>query len=117
MGTNLNTAMIAVVDVVSYEVWAELTGTTHPGARCAFAAARGGTVATDDRKALRLLAAGNPPIPTYRTTQSLSSWAKLEEISELELRGVLLAVSERACYGPAKVDPLRSWWLRIVGEG
>ncbi len=84
---------------------------------CAIAAARGGAVATDDRKALRLLAARNPPIPTYRTTQLLSSWAKPEEVSELELKEVLLAISERACYVPAKVDPLRSWWLQIVGEG
>lgn len=81
---------------------------------CAIAVARDGAVATDDRKALRLLAASDPPTPTYRTTELLSQWAKVAGISQQELKSTLKAVTERACYVPAKQDPLRSWWLEIV---
>ena len=77
---------------------------------CALALHRGAIVATDDRKALRLLATQAPPIRTRSTAQLLKEWADGAQVSSAELRTILTDVRQRARFAPGRHDPLHAWW-------
>ncbi len=84
---------------------------------CALALHRGALVATDDRKALRLLAARAPQIRVRSTAQLLKEWADSASLAPTELRAVLTDVRQRARFAPGRHDPLHSWWeaaLRVT---
>ena len=76
----------------------------------ALALRRGLAVATDDRKALKLLARYAPHLPTFTTAGLLHQWAGIQQPSLEELRRVLLDVQERARFAPGRHDPLQGWW-------
>src|SRR5581483_10436728 len=67
---------------------------------CALALHRGALVATDDRKALRLLAARAPQIRVRSTAQLLKEWADSASLAPTELRAVLTDVRQRARFAP-----------------
>jgi predicted nucleic acid-binding protein len=77
---------------------------------CALAAERGATVATDDRRALRLLQSLVPPVQTYSTAWLIRQWVLEEGIHASALQRVLDDVRVRARFVPGKHDPLRGWW-------
>jgi hypothetical protein len=77
---------------------------------CALALHRGAVVATDDRKALRLLAAQAPRIGVRSTAQLVKEWADGGGLSAAELRTVLTDIRQRARFAPGRHDPLHSWW-------
>jgi hypothetical protein len=77
---------------------------------CALALHRGAIVATDDRKALRILAAQAPPISVRSTAQLLKEWADSGIPAPIELRTALTDVRQRARFAPGRHDPLHSWW-------
>jgi predicted nucleic acid-binding protein len=77
---------------------------------CALALHRGAAVATDDRKALRLLASRAPQIRVRSTTQLIKEWAEGAHVLPGELRNVLIDVRQRARFAPGRHDPLHAWW-------
>jgi hypothetical protein len=77
---------------------------------CALAVHRSAAVATDDRKALRILQAGAPQVSMHTTTDLIKSWADSRQITGSPLKKVLIDVQERACFAPGKHDPLQAWW-------
>lgn len=77
---------------------------------CALAVVRGGGVATDDRKALRLLGQTMPPVATVQTPQILWEWAMLSRIPDDEVCQLLQAVEQRAQFSPRKTAPKADWW-------
>jgi len=79
-------------------------------ATCALAVHRDLAVATDDRKAKRLLQAHAPGIHLYSTLELLKLWADSGKIEALALAHTLQAVRERGNFLPPKADPLRGWW-------
>lgn len=81
---------------------------------CALAQARGGAVATDDRKALRLLRALEPPVPVLTTSVLLKNWADAISASPLDLKRVLTDVERRGRFRPGRADPLFEWWEAAV---
>jgi predicted nucleic acid-binding protein len=77
---------------------------------CAIAVHRGYAVATDDRKALRVIRQRAAQIRVLRTTDLLRLWAERASIGSATLRGILVNVKDRGRFVPRQDDPNRSWW-------
>jgi hypothetical protein len=83
---------------------------------CALAAVRGGVVATDDRKALRLLSREFPARSSIQTPELLWEWSQRSRISSGEMRSLLLSVRDRARFLPRWDAPHFAWWSRLLEE-
>lgn len=81
----------------------------------ALALHRGYSVATDDRKARRILAERAQSVPLFSTLELLKAWAERASVSNDELRHAMLAIQSDASYIPSTRDPLYEWWLTITG--
>jgi predicted nucleic acid-binding protein len=71
-------------------------------------------VATDDRKARRILSTRAPQVLVAFTLTLVKQWAELAGIAKAELRAVLLNIRSGANYYPGERDPLSPWWIDIV---
>jgi len=86
----------------------------------ALAWVRGGRVATDDKKAIRVAEeawASNPAgrrAPCLRTSELVFEWADLKEIEDAELARILRDVARRASFLPPKSDPHFKRWLALL---
>lgn len=80
---------------------------------CALAIARGGRLATDDRKALRVFHREVPQALSVQTPELLYEWARLSKAADAEIRRVLTAVRRRARFYPRKDVPRSDWWSRF----
>ena len=77
---------------------------------CALAVAHGGTVATDDRKILRLLRQAQSLVPSVQTPEILYEWARLTRAPKTEIHRMLAAVRHRARFYPRRDAPRFDWW-------
>lgn len=77
----------------------------------AVAANRGLRVATDDRRAQRLAATIDPPIPIVGTTQLLRSWVDASGVPPDRVAEVVRLVERRASYVPRRDDAHFAWWV------
>lgn len=77
---------------------------------CALAMHRDYTVATDDRKALRLLRSILPADRILTTPGLIKLWVDECSIPHMILRETLLNIRERARFLPGRHDPLKEWW-------
>lgn len=77
---------------------------------CAIALHRGGAVATDDRKARRVLTRDAPHLRLLSTLDLVHDWAFQQQIASVALRTVLMNIRDRATYIPAHSHALRAWW-------
>ncbi len=80
----------------------------------AVAIARGWVVATDDRKAERVL---SNRVRTRSTLDLVKAWSDEANIDATELWVVLTDLRERGSYLPRRVHPLREWWEAGLGGG
>jgi hypothetical protein len=106
---------LAILDLSTEEEMAQFIGLAAnlddgEASVCALAKVRGGAVATDDRKALRLLGRTAPPIATVQTPEILWEWARRSRAPEDEIRNLLRAVQQRARFFPRRDAPLFDWW-------
>lgn len=81
---------------------------------CALGVPRGATVATDDRKALRVLGRRAPDVPRLQTPEILYAWAQLSLATEREVAEALLAVRWRRRFHPHRDAPHFDWWERLA---
>ncbi len=86
---------------------------------CALAIVRGARVATDDRKAIRVLRSAWKSKsellePILRTSELLFSWAQARKTEELELLRIVRAISRRASFVPPKDDPHFELWVQLL---
>jgi predicted nucleic acid-binding protein len=81
---------------------------------CALAMHRHRDVATDDRKARRILSARAPQVLVSSTLAVMKQWAELAGIAKAELRAVLLNIRSGANYYPGERDPFYEWWSDIL---
>src|SRR5258708_7779190 len=65
---------------------------------CTLAVSRGGTVATDDRKAIRLLASLSLPIRVLTTPILLERWSSQRKLSHREIRVILEDIERKASF-------------------
>lgn len=77
---------------------------------CASAIAHQGAVATDDRKALRVLGRVAPRVPTVQTPELFYTWARVSRANEREIGEVLRAVRNRGQFHPRRDAPCFEWW-------
>lgn len=84
---------------------------------CALAVLRGMSVATDDRKALRILKERAPQVTIYTTCHLLQYWATSGAATAPDVRQALLDIQERGHYAPPKDHPLLSWWQSMIQQG
>lgn len=77
---------------------------------CAVAVHRGAVVATDDRKALRVLGREAPQVPTLQTPELLYEWARLAKPPKRHIADALHAVRDRARFYPRRDAPRSEWW-------
>jgi predicted nucleic acid-binding protein len=80
----------------------------------AIAKSRGWTVATDDRKAIRL--AGEHSIPILTTPDLMKSWADATNAAPHDLRRALENIEQLASFYPASRHHLHKWWNDILGR-
>lgn len=88
---------------------------------CALAITRQGRVATDDRKAIRVLRSawasrGHDGEPVLRTSDLLFSWADARQIARRDLVRVVRSIARRASYFPPKSDPHCERWMELLEE-
>lgn len=85
----------------------------------ALAVTRGARVATDDRKAIRVLRAawrerGDTGDPILRTSQLLFPWAEALGLADDELARLLRDVARRASFFPPRDDPHVQRWMELL---
>lgn len=74
-------------------------------------------LATDDRKARRVLSERDPSLPLVSTPELVRDWAERSALPAADLRGALDAIRSRASYVPAERDPLYQWWRHTLRGG
>ncbi len=79
-------------------------------ATIAIASQRGLPIATDDRAALRLLAAGYPDVEVLRTSELLRAFVTRAELSPLETAECIRRIESLASFFPGRHDPEYEWW-------
>jgi len=80
----------------------------------ALAVHRGCSVATDDRKARRVLSERAPKIPLVSTLDLVARWAETDSVPLVELRTALERMRSGASYVPGPRDPRYMWWLEVM---
>jgi hypothetical protein len=86
---------------------------------CALALARRARVATDDKKAIRLVRSawksrGHEMAPVLRTSDLLFSWARAHGLGDPDLVRIVRAVARRASFFPLKDDPHFARWMELL---
>lgn len=77
---------------------------------CALAIAHEGAVATDDRKALRVLGRAAPDLPTLQTPDLLYAWARAARATQREVGAAIRAIRDRGRFHPRRDAPRFEWW-------
>ena len=75
---------------------------------------RGCSVATDDRKARRVLRERFPAVPLVSTLELLNLWAQEESVSDVEIQAAMTRMRTGASYVPGDRDPLYWWWQEVI---
>lgn len=83
----------------------------------ALAAHRQCSLATDDRKARRVLGERLPAVPLLSTLELLRVWADSAAVPDADLRQAMDGMRLGASYVPGPRDPLYSWWWNIMEGG
>lgn len=77
---------------------------------CALALSHQGGVATDDRKALRILNREAPEVLTVQTSELLHDWARLSSAPASEITRVLRSIERKARFLPRRDAPWSEGW-------
>ena len=80
----------------------------------ALAAHRQCALATDDRKARRVLGEQIPTVPLLSTLELLKLWVDGAAVPDTELRAAVEGIRVGASYVPGPRDPLYSWWQGVM---
>jgi hypothetical protein len=82
-------------------------------ATASLAVHRGGAVATDDSKAIRVLSEQSPPLVVLRTSELMKGWSDTG-VPSARVAEALEAIRERARFEPGPRDPHVGWWNGIT---
>lgn len=98
------------------ELYVDFATQIHDGEAMALAIAklRGWTVATDDRKAIRL--AGEHSISVLTTPDVMKHWADSTDAAPEELRQALHRIEHLATFSPSSRHHLYKWWNDCTGR-
>ena len=73
-------------------------------------------LATDDRKARRVIAERAPTVQLVSTLDLLSDWATVAQVPAAELRSTMEAMRSGASYVPGRGNPRFNWWHEIMRQ-
>jgi predicted nucleic acid-binding protein len=79
---------------------------------CAIAVHRTYTIATDERKATRMLAEVASHLTIITTSAILKEWVETRAITADDVSQILADIRDRARFEPGARDPLQTWWRR-----
>lgn len=83
----------------------------------AIALSRNWHLATDDKKARRIFRENNSNNDfLISTTDLIRVWAESENISDIEIKSILVKVERKASFRPPKSDPNLQWWNDILSK-
>lgn len=107
-------SIIATDDEDELQTFIDLTQDLDEGEAmtAALAIHRGAVVATDDRKAERILTERN--IPVRCTLDLIKTWTDQERFSPAVICQILIDLRQRATYEPRCTHPFRQWWDSIL---
>jgi predicted nucleic acid-binding protein len=77
---------------------------------CALAILRHCDVATDERKAIRILRERGAQVAVHTTPSLIRAWAVLSNTDRRIVRAVLQSIETRGRFRPGSHDSLRWWW-------
>ena len=80
----------------------------------AIAFRRGCAVATDDRKARRVIRERVPAASLVSTLELLELWARESSVSQAELQAAMMSMQTGASYVPGPRDPRHGWWRQVM---
>ena len=80
----------------------------------AIAVHRGFAVATDDRKARRVLVEHAPFVPLVSTLKLLRQWAEESSVAQSDLQPAMVTMRSGANYVPGERDPHYEWWQSVT---
>ena len=72
------------------------------------------SVATDDRKARRVIEEQFPAIPLVSTLELFSLWSQDESVSIDQLQASMTRMRTKASFVPRNRDPLFEWWREVI---
>lgn len=81
---------------------------------CALAIHRGYDIATDERKAIRILAERAPQVVVHTTSSLVRWWSEVGHADPQAIRRALNAIQVRGRFRPGKTDPHLSWWESML---
>ncbi|MFN3651308.1 MAG: hypothetical protein ACK47B_17170 [Armatimonadota bacterium] len=82
----------------------------------ALAVSRGYTLATDDRRARRVVTERHPATRLSGTLELLREWQLTAQPTGLEVAEALRRIAARATYRPRRADLLYAWWEQSINE-
>ncbi|MGH2443677.1 MAG: hypothetical protein ACRDFX_11025, partial [Chloroflexota bacterium] len=83
---------------------------------CALALHRNCDVATDERKAIRILGERTPHVAVRTTATLIKAWVDRTQLDRRIVRQTLQSVQTRGRFRPGQQDPLQSWWELMLQE-
>jgi len=81
---------------------------------CALAIHRSYDIATDERKAIRILGERAPQVVIYTTASLVRWWVETGHIDPQSVGNALDAIQVRGRFRPGRNDPLLSWWESML---
>jgi predicted nucleic acid-binding protein len=79
----------------------------------AIAQARNLALATDERKAQRMIRENVPQLSIISTAEIIHAWAERKD--RAEVIAVVRSILARARFAPRDLDPLAAWWNELLG--
>lgn len=115
----VSTGLVIVLQLTGDEeeaTYVELTASLDDGeaATCALALQRGLAVATDDRKARRIMSSRAPQLLLLSTLDLIRAWCSLRDLGAHETAHVLRNVRVGGRFMPPRGNPLRAWWSQFL---
>jgi len=114
------TGLIEVISIDSneeQETFVDLAAEMDDGEAITISLAehRGCCVATDDQKALKVIAE-RALIQATSTLELVKRWAESRNVLRTEVKSVLALILESASYYPGERHPLYSWWRDMISK-
>jgi predicted nucleic acid-binding protein len=82
----------------------------------ALAVHRGYSLATDDRKARRVVTEKHPALRLTGTLELMREWQQTTAPAEAAVADALRRIADRATYRPRRSDPRYGWWAALTGR-
>lgn len=117
LGPMVQSGTISVIttgDEEELQTFIDLTQVLDEGEAmtAALAIHRRAVVATDDRKAERILSERN--VSVRCTLDLIKTWTDSAQLSNIEVHQILIDLRLRATYEPRRSHPYRPWWDAIL---